>query len=130
MLMLLMALYAAGNLLSAAARLRHADPGRFIAGIPHGAYFGVAALVAAAMAVPDNRAGGVARAAGADHRQRLWRAAGNLAEPGLRLALDLPRGGPAGRDHGRDGEPLRALIAAGNASPRRELGVFRRLQVG
>ena len=49
---------------------------RFIAGIPHGAYFGVAALVAAAM-----------------------------------VSRYVP------------------FIAAGNASPRRELGVFRRLQV-
>ena len=34
---------------------------RFIAGIPHGAFFGVAALVAAGMAAPDRRAQAVAR---------------------------------------------------------------------
>ncbi|WP_370881929.1 MFS transporter [Labrys wisconsinensis] len=57
----LMAIFAAGNLLSAAA------PGygtlmalRFLTGLPHGAYFGVAALVAAAMA-PGARAQAVGR---------------------------------------------------------------------
>jgi DHA1 family inner membrane transport protein len=131
MLILLMALYAAGNLLSAAA------PGysgliaaRFIAGIPHGAYFGVAALVAAAMAVPSRRAQAVARVLlgltianifGVPLATWLsqgygWRAAflvvGLL---GVSTALMVSRYVP--------------FIAAGDASPRRELGVFRRLQV-
>ena len=55
LLLVLMGLFAAGNLASAAA------PGfesfillRFLSGLPHGAYFGVAALVAASM-VPLNR---------------------------------------------------------------------------
>ncbi len=57
LLIALMALYAVGNLASAAA------PGyvsllllRFVAGLPHGTYFGVAALVAAFLAPPDRRA--------------------------------------------------------------------------
>jgi DHA1 family inner membrane transport protein len=57
LLMALMAVFAAGNFASAAA------PGywslnllRFAAGLPHGTYFGVAALVAAALAPPGRRA--------------------------------------------------------------------------
>ncbi|MDP9046213.1 MAG: MFS transporter [Pseudomonadota bacterium] len=57
LLVALMALFALGNVASALA------PGelslnllRFVAGLPHGAYFGVAALVAASMAPPERRA--------------------------------------------------------------------------
>ena len=60
LLLVLMALFAAGNIASALA------PGyvslnllRFIAGLPHGTYFGVAALVAASLAPPDRRASAV-----------------------------------------------------------------------
>src|SRR6516225_5401383 len=60
LLIALMALFAAGNFASAAA------PGyvslmllRFIAGLPHGTYFGVAALVAASLAPPNRRASAV-----------------------------------------------------------------------
>jgi MFS transporter, DHA1 family, inner membrane transport protein len=60
LLTMLMALFATGNLASAMA------PGyvslnllRFIAGLPHGTYFGVAALVAAALAPPQRRASAV-----------------------------------------------------------------------
>ncbi|HEY4067164.1 MAG TPA: MFS transporter [Burkholderiaceae bacterium] len=60
LLTLLMALFAAGNLASALA------PGywsmnlmRFVTGVPHGTYFGVAALVAAALAPPARRASAV-----------------------------------------------------------------------
>ncbi|MEP7101725.1 MAG: MFS transporter [Burkholderiales bacterium] len=60
LLVALMALFAVGNLASALA------PGyvslnllRFVAGLPHGAYFGVAALVAASMAPPERRASAV-----------------------------------------------------------------------
>jgi DHA1 family inner membrane transport protein len=60
LLLALMALFAAGNLASALA------PGylslhllRFIAGLPHGTYFGVAALVAASLAPPHRRASAV-----------------------------------------------------------------------
>ena len=61
MLVGLMAAYAAFNLLSAAA------PGyevlavaRFLDGLPHGAYFGVASLVAASLVVPERRGRAVA----------------------------------------------------------------------
>jgi DHA1 family inner membrane transport protein len=58
----LMALFAAGNGLSAVAPSYHALLlFRFLAGLPHGAYFGVAALVAAAMVPPNRRALSVAR---------------------------------------------------------------------
>jgi len=57
-----MAFYAVGNLLSALA------PGyatlllaRFVAGLPHGAYFGIAALVAAHVSPPDKRGRAVGR---------------------------------------------------------------------
>ena len=60
LLIALMALFAVGNLASALA------PGylsmnllRFIAGLPHGTYFGVAALVAASLAPPHRRASAV-----------------------------------------------------------------------
>jgi DHA1 family inner membrane transport protein len=60
LLLALMAFFAVGNLASALA------PGyvslnllRFAAGLPHGAYFGVAALVAAALAPVQRRAGAV-----------------------------------------------------------------------
>ncbi len=62
LLLLLMAFFALGNVVSAFA------PGygwlvalRFLSGLPHGAYFGVASLVAADMAAPDKRAQAVGR---------------------------------------------------------------------
>ncbi|MCE3026268.1 MULTISPECIES: MFS transporter [unclassified Salinicola] len=62
LLLLLMAFFAIGNFASALA------PGyaslmlfRFISGLPHGAYFGVAALVAASMVPPHKRAKAVSR---------------------------------------------------------------------
>lgn len=58
----LMALFALGNGLSAMASSYHALLlFRFMAGLPHGAYFGVAALVAAAMVPPNRRALSVAQ---------------------------------------------------------------------
>ena len=57
-----MAAYAAGNLLSAfAPSFGLLALSRFVAGLPHGAYFGVAALVAADLAGPERRARAVAR---------------------------------------------------------------------
>ena len=60
LLVALMALFAMGNLASALA------PGylsmnllRFVAGLPHGTFFGVAALVAASLAPPERRASAV-----------------------------------------------------------------------
>ncbi len=57
LLIVLMAVFAAGNLASA---LAGGYPSlllaRFVAGLPHGAYFGVAAVVAAALVAPNRRA--------------------------------------------------------------------------
>jgi DHA1 family inner membrane transport protein len=131
MLMLLMSLYAVGNLLSAAA------PGytglllaRFIAGIPHGAYFGVAALVAAAMAVPEKRAQAVSRVL-------LGLTIANIF--GVPLATWLSQGfgwrsafvvvGVLGVTTALMVSRYVPFMAAGDASPQRELGVFRSLQV-
>ena len=131
MLMLLMLMYAVGNILGALAP----TPGllilaRFVAGIPHGAYFGVAALVAAALVTPDKRAQAVGRVMlgltvanifGVPLATWLgqvmgWRSAfaivGALALLTVAMVfVFLP------------------FIAAGNSSIRGELGVFRRLQV-
>jgi DHA1 family inner membrane transport protein len=62
LLVALMGAFAAGNVLSA---LAPTYPlllaARFLAGLPHGAYFGVAALVAADLAGPERRARAVSR---------------------------------------------------------------------
>jgi DHA1 family inner membrane transport protein len=62
LLLMLMAVFAVGNVVSALA------PGfesfvlmRFLTGLPHGAYFGVASLVAASLAPPNKRTQAVAR---------------------------------------------------------------------
>ncbi len=58
----LMAIFALGNLASALAPGYHALLGlRFLTGMPHGAYFGVASLVAASLAPPGGRARAVGR---------------------------------------------------------------------
>lgn len=57
LLLLLMLFFSVGNFATAFAADFHALVlSRFIAGLPHGAYFGVAALVAAALAGPERRA--------------------------------------------------------------------------
>jgi DHA1 family inner membrane transport protein len=62
MLIGLMAFFAFANLLCAAASSYGlVVAARFLAGLPHGAYFGIASLVAASLAPPDKRAGAVAR---------------------------------------------------------------------
>jgi DHA1 family inner membrane transport protein len=62
LLLALMSLFAAGNLASALAPNFVSLLGlRFASGLPHGAYFGVAALVAAGMAGPAGRARAVGR---------------------------------------------------------------------
>ncbi|MBV4499862.1 MFS transporter [Pseudomonas shirazensis] len=62
MLLLLMALYAAGNLATALApSFGGLVAFRFISGLPHGAYFGIAAVVASSMVASNQRAGAVAR---------------------------------------------------------------------
>ncbi|MBM7519014.1 MFS transporter [Nocardioides nitrophenolicus] len=61
MLVGLMAAYAAFNLLSAAAPGFHVlTAARFLDGLPHGAYFGVASLVAASLVAPERRGRAVA----------------------------------------------------------------------
>ena len=58
----LMGLFALGNGLSALAPTYHwMLVFRFLSGLPHGAYFGVAALVAASLSAPNRRAQSVAR---------------------------------------------------------------------
>lgn len=62
LLIILMLLFAAGNALSALAPdMSTMLLFRFLAGFPHGAYFGVAALVAAQVVPPDRRARAVSR---------------------------------------------------------------------
>lgn len=57
LLLLLMLFFSVGNFTTAFAMDFHSLVlSRFIAGLPHGAYFGVAALVAAALAGPERRA--------------------------------------------------------------------------
>lgn len=58
----LMALYLAGNVLSALAPSYGAlFAARLLTGLPHGAYFGVASLVAASMVTPDRRGWAITR---------------------------------------------------------------------
>lgn len=62
LLLLLMSFFALGNFASAMAPDYHSLMlFRFVAGLPHGAYFGVAMLVAASMVPPDQRAQAVSR---------------------------------------------------------------------
>lgn len=62
MLIGLMAFFAFANLLCAAASSYGlVVAARFLAGLPHGAYFGIAAIVVASLVAPDKRAGAVAR---------------------------------------------------------------------
>jgi DHA1 family inner membrane transport protein len=62
MLIGLMIVFALGNLASAAANSYGAIiAARFLAGLPHGAYFGIASLVAASLVAPNRRAQAVAK---------------------------------------------------------------------
>jgi DHA1 family inner membrane transport protein len=62
LLLLLMAVFAAGNVVSAIAPSFESFVFlRFLTGLPHGAYFGVAALVAASLVPPNKRTQAVAR---------------------------------------------------------------------
>ena len=132
LLMALMALFAAGNFASAMA------PGyltmillRLMTGLPHGTYFGVAALMAASLAPPNRRASAVglvmsgltlATLLGVPLAAWLgqhwgWRAAFVLVGAIAALACLLIR-------HGVPDEP-----APHGASPLRELGALARPQV-
>lgn len=62
LLLALMGFYAFGNLVSAMAPDYHTLMlARFVAGLPHGAYFGIAALVAARISRPEQRGAAVGR---------------------------------------------------------------------
>jgi len=62
LLILLMIFYALGNVASAlASNYQTLLFFRFVSGLPHGAYFGVAALVAASLVSPDHRAKAVSQ---------------------------------------------------------------------
>ncbi len=132
LLIALMALFAAGNLASAAA------PGylslnllRFLAGMPHGTYFGLASLVVAALVPPSRRAQAVglmmlgltgATLFGVPVAAWLgqhwgWRSAFVLVGLIALLACALIR------------RALPDLPAAEGASPLRELGALRNPQV-
>ncbi|MDF1484425.1 MFS transporter [Ramlibacter sp. H39-3-26] len=132
LLMALMGLYALGNLASALA------PGylslnllRFMAGLPHGTYFGVASLVAAALAPPTQRARAVglvmlgltsATLAGVPIAAWLgqlfgWRAAFVFVAAVALFAVVLVR------------REVPSMPPVQGASPLRELGALRRGQV-
>ena len=132
LLIALMAVFAAGNFASALA------PGylslnllRFATGLPHGTYFGVAALVAAALAPPDRRARAVglvmlgltgATLVGVPIAAWLWQVFGWRAAfvfvgvIALAAVLLLRRDIPD-------------IAPAAGASPWRELGALKRKQV-
>lgn len=132
LLMALMALFALGNMASALAPGYVALNGlRFVAGLPHGTYFGVAALVAASLAPGDRRASAVglvmsglttATLVGVPIAAWLgqhlgWRAAFALVGAIAALAGVLVR------------RHLPDLPAPHGASPWRELGALARPQV-
>jgi DHA1 family inner membrane transport protein len=124
--------FALGNLASAAAmNYGSIIAARFLAGLPHGAYFGIASLVAASLVPPNKRAQAVARmmlglsianVAGVPFATWVgqiagWRAAfGVVAALGLLTAL-LCR------------LSLHTMPAMEGASPLRELSALRRPQV-
>ena len=63
---------------------------RFVAGLPHGAFFGIAALVAAHLMGPQNRAKAVGPRADRPHGRHRGRCAGSVvARPGPRVAQPL-----------------------------------------
>lgn len=132
LLLALMTAFAAGNFASALApNYEWLVALRFLTGLPHGAYFGVASLVAADMAQPNQRARAVGRVmlgltiatllgvplATAFGQTLGWRAAfATVGTIGGLAILLIWRWVPV-------------VSADANASPVRELGAFRRLQV-
>ncbi|KQR50062.1 MFS transporter [Acidovorax sp. Leaf160] len=132
LLMALMAVYALGNFASALAPGYLSLAGmRLLTGLPHGTYFGVAALVAASLAPPGQRARAVglvmlgltsATLVGVPIAATLgqvfgWRAAFVFVGVVALAAVVLVRFG------------VPAIAAEQGASPLRELGALRRKQV-
>ncbi len=111
LLVVLMLLFALGNGLSALAPTYGFLVGfRFIAGLPHGAYFGVAALVAASLVPRERRSQAVSRVlAGAHGRDHGRRALGQSDRPVCRLALQLRLRRAARLADGHPGAAVRAL---------------------
>ncbi len=132
MLIGLMIVFALGNIASAGATGYWTVVGaRFLAGLPHGAYFGIASLVAASLVPPNKRAQAVGRMMlGLSLANLLgvpfatfvgqiggWRAAfGIVAALGMLTAVMCRF-------------TLRPMPAANGASPLTELGALKRLQV-
>jgi DHA1 family inner membrane transport protein len=132
MLIGLMAVFALGNLASAAASdYGQVVAARFLSGLPHGAYFGIASLVAASLVPTNKRAQAVGRmmlglsvanVLGVPFATWIgqwagWRAAfGVVAGLGVLTAILVRL-------------CLRPMPAAAGASPLRELGALRRPQV-
>jgi DHA1 family inner membrane transport protein len=128
----LMAMFALGNALSAVAPTYHwMLLFRFLSGLPHGAYFGVAALVAAGLVPPNRRAQAVARV---------------MAGLTIATVIGVPIANGLGQAIGwRWGFGIVAVLALltallvwlfaprdpapADASPLRELGALRRRQV-
>lgn len=131
MLVCLMLMFAFGNLLAAMApNYISLVAARFLAGIPHGAYFGVAALVAAALAPPEKRGQAVSRVL-------LGLTIANIVGVPLATWLSQAAGWrSAFLVVGALGLLTMLMVRifvpkmdAGNSNPRNELGVFGRLQV-
>jgi DHA1 family inner membrane transport protein len=132
MLIGLMILFALGNLASAAAvNYGSIVAARFLAGLPHGAYFGIASLVAASLVPPNKRAQAVARmmlglsvanVLGVPFATWIGQIAGWRAAFGVVAALGLLTAVLCRLS-------LRPMPAAEDASPLRELGALRRPQV-
>jgi DHA1 family inner membrane transport protein len=132
MLIGLMIVFALGNLASAAANSYGSIvTARFIAGLPHGAYFGIASLVAASLVPPNKRAQAVGRmmlglsvanVLGVPFATWIGQLAGWRAAFGVVAALGLATAGLCRLS-------LWPMPAAEGASPLTELGGLRRPQL-
>lgn len=132
LLLALMAAFTVGNALSALAPGFGAlEIARFASGLPHGAYFGIASIVAASLVPPGRRARAVARV-------MLGLTVANIV--GVPLATTLGQtAGWRSTYWAVSGIGVLALVAVARlvprvaalpgASPRRELGALRRPQV-
>ncbi len=105
---------------------------RFLAGLPHGAFFGIGSVVAASLVshrAADRRRGDPAR--WSRGRQRRRRAGRDPPRPAVVVAPALCRRGPRRRPHRRRdrGLPARASAPSGEESMRSEMRALRRPQV-